>query len=287
MKVWILGAGGQLGGALVDRCEVLGISFLASKREEADITDLELLKRKAEKSHCTHIINCAAYTDVDGAERESQRAFAINATGSENVGIVARENGMRLVHVSTDYVFDGEKDVPYHEKDRPNPLGVYGKSKWEGEERVLEQLSSACIVRTSWIFGHEGKNFISSLLSKLQEQDHIQAVHDQMNRATYNRDLAGALVDLSCHSGIFHFANEGAISRYKIAKDFFQEAASRGIPLKCQKISPVSMNAFPNVSPRPIYSVLDTKKVSLALGRKPRMWETILKEYFDHVSSLH
>ncbi len=285
MKIWILGAGGQLGRALIDRCEVLGIPFLASKREEVDITNLDLLKWKGEDSGCTHLINCAAYTDVDGAEKESRKAFSTNATGAENVAVAARENGMCLVHVSTDYVFDGEKNDPYHEEDKPNPLGVYGKSKWEGEQRIFDQFSSACIVRTSWIFGHEGKSFISSIFSKLCKEDRIQAAHDQVNRATYNCDLAGAIIDLSCHSGLFHFANEGILSRYEIAKDFYNEAMRRGIPLKCSEISPVSMDSFPSISPRPAYSVLDTKKVTLTLGRKPRMWKTILKEYFDHVAS--
>lgn len=287
MKIWILGAGGQLGSALVDRAETLGISFLASSRMEVDITDLEALKRHGEKAKATHIINCAAYTNVDGAEKETHSAFQINAEGAENAAYVAQENGMQLVHVSTDYVFDGEKGAAYTEKDRPNPLGVYGKSKWEGEERVLSLLQDSCIVRTSWIFGRLGKNFISSLLGKLQMEEHIKAASDQVNRATYNRDLAGALIDLSCHSGVFHFANEGNLSRYQIAQDFLKEAKRRNIPVRCQMISPVSIDSFPAISPRPNFSVLDTQKVELALGRKPRLWENALKEYLDHVAPLH
>ncbi|NGX37487.1 MAG: dTDP-4-dehydrorhamnose reductase [Chlamydiae bacterium] len=282
MKIWILGAAGQLGSALIDRCQIEKIPFVASKRSDIDITDLEQLKKGAQG---THIINCAAYTDVDGAEKNSKRAYAVNSIGPENLGILAREEGMKILHVSTDYVFDGEKRIPYEEADRPNPLGVYGKSKWEGEERLLDQMHSACIVRTSWIFGHTGKNFISSLLSKLKNEAHLEAVEDQINRATYNRDLAYALIDLCCHSGIFHFANGEPQSRFDIASDFYEEAMARNIPLKCQKISPVSAGSFPSVSPRPQYSALDTKKVALVLGRKPRMWKTILGEYFDHVTS--
>lgn len=284
MKIWILGAGGLLGSALIDRCHAEGISFLASKRSDVDITDLEALKKSADGSKCTHIINCAAFTDVDGAEKESRAAFAINAIGAENASIVARENGMGLVHVSTDYVFDGNTSTPYTEEDKPNPINVYGKSKWEGEERVLEQFSSSCVVRTSWIFGHEGKSFISSVLTWLKEKEHIQAVDDQINRATYNRDLSGALIDLCCHSGLFHFANGRPLTRYEIAQDFLKEASSRGVALKCQKITPVSFEAFPVASPRPAYSVLDTSKVQIALGRTPRSWETILKEYLDYVA---
>lgn len=279
MKIWILGAGGQLGSALIEHCRKEKIPYAASKRADVDITDLEQLKVRGELTRATHLINCAAYTDVDGAEKNSHVAFAVNAIGAENAGIAARELGMKMVHVSTDYVFGGEKETPYLETDRPSPLGIYGKSKWEGEQRLLDQFGTACIVRTSWIFGHLGKNFISSIWQKLQNEEHIQAVDDQINRATYNRDLARALLDLSCHSGIFHFANGEPLSRYQIVKDFYTLARDRNLPVKCQKISPI---ASAPLSFRPKYSVLDTRKVSLVLGRKPRLWETVLGEYFDH-----
>lgn len=277
MKVWILGAGGQLGNALKRHCEEQKIPFAASARAQADVTDLDQLQRQAQRIAPTHIINCAAYTDVDGAEKNGSAAYAVNAVGAENVGIIGREMGIKVVHVSTDYVFAGDKTSPYLETDRPNPLGVYGKSKWEGEERLLEQLGTACIVRTSWIFGQSGKNFISKALEMLQTKEQIQATCDQINRATYNRDLAGALLDLSCHSGIFHFANGLPMSRFQIIKDFYELALKRNVPVKCQKISPIGSD-----DPiRPKYSALGTKKVELVLGRKPRVWETVLGDYFD------
>lgn len=284
MKVWILGAGGQLGCSLVDTCQSLAIPFVASKRSDVSITDLEELKKRGAKYKCTHIINCAAYTDVDRAETDSDLVYAVNAKGPEHLGIVARELGLSLVHVSTDYVFDGEKGGPYGEEDLPNPLGVYGKSKWEGELRLLAELPSACIVRTSWVFGKGGKNFISLALNLLQEREGLQAVEDQINRPTFHRDLALALLDLSNHSGVFHFANEGALSRYQILLDFFAAAQKREIPMRCKTISPVSFRAFPPLSPRPRNSVLSTEKVERALGRKPRMWQTVLSDYLDQVS---
>lgn len=277
MKIWILGAGGQLGRAVMEVCAKEHIPFIASTRAEIDITDLEKLKRAGEEVAPTHIINCAAYTDVDGAEKNHAGAFAVNALGAENVGIIGREQGIKVVHVSTDYVFGGDKETPYVETDRGSPLGIYGKSKWEGELRLLDQLGSACIVRTSWVFGSGGKNFISQVLGLLQTKEHIQAVDDQINRATYNRDLAKALIDLSCHSGVFHFANGEPLSRFQIVQDFYSLAQKRNLPVKCQKISPIA--AVPSF--RPKYSVLDTKKVELVLGRKPRVWETVLGEYFD------
>lgn len=280
--MWILGSNGLLGGALINRCKSEGVPYIASKKTDVNITDLEALHRGAEAGKCTHLINCAAYTDVDGAEKNPRAAFAVNAHGAENIAIVAREHGIHPIHVSTDYVFDGEKPEPYVETDKPNPLGVYGKSKLEGEERLLDQFPNACVVRTSWIFGREGKNFISTLLAKLMSQEAILAVEDQINKPTYDRDLASALLDLASHRGIFHFANGGPLSRYEIAKDFFEEVLARSIPVKCQRISPILSDAFPALCPRPRASVLDTEKVSRALGRKPRMWKTVLQEYFDH-----
>lgn len=132
MLVWILGAGGQLGSALKEHCTLEKIPFVASGHVQADITDLEQLKQLSEQLNPTHIINCAAYTDVDGAEKNGRVAYAVNARGAENVGIIAREMGIKVVHVSTDYVFAGDKDSPYLETDRPNPLGVYGRASWKG-----------------------------------------------------------------------------------------------------------------------------------------------------------
>lgn len=281
MKIWILGAGGQVGKALTAVCQKKNIPFLAAKREEVDITDKEKLRRDAEKAACTHIINCAAYIDVDGAEKNEKQAYEVNAKGVENIGFAACENGMRVVHISTDYVFDGKKAAPYLESDLPNPLGVYGKSKWEGEMRLLNACPTACIVRTSWVFGLGGKNFISFVPTLLQKKTEIEAVDDQINRATYNGDLAEALLELIPFSGVFHFANQDPISRYQIVLDFYEEANKRKLPLTCKKISPILAASVPALSPRPQYSVLNTQKVEQALGRKPRLWKTVLSAYLD------
>jgi len=281
MKVLILGAKGQLGRAVIDQCQVAHISFTAYGRADLDITHLEALKKIIGKNKFTHIINCAAYTNVDLAETEAHQAYECNAQGPENIGKVAKEEGLFVVHVSTDYIFDGKKKAPYKEEDRANPLNVYGKSKWEGELRLLEQLPSACIVRTSWVFGHYGKNFISAVMHMLKSHTQIKAIEDQVNRATYNRDLAQALIDLSCHSGIFHFANETPLTRYQIVQDFYRMAKENKVPILCEEIVPVSASAFASLSLRPKNTVLCTEKVTSVLGRKPRLWETVLKEYFD------
>jgi len=284
VKIWILGAGGQLGRALIDQCQFEGIRFVATTRKELDITDLEAVKRAAESLDITHVINCAAFTDVDGAEINERQAYDVNSAGPENLGAVCRQRNLRVVHVSTDYVFDGRGDRPYKEEDPPNPINIYGKSKLEGEHRLIDQIPTACIVRTSWVFGRSGNNFISSVFDKLLNHPHIDAVADQKGKATYNRDLARALIDLSAQSGIYHFANSEEMSRYEILKDFFQSAKARGVPIKCQTIAPISSSIFPSASKRPKYSVLDTGKITRALGRKPRVWKTVLNEYLDLIA---
>lgn len=285
MKVWILGKDGQLGNALVDHCQKENISFIASDKKQADITFLDPLKKNLEKNNCTHIINCAAYTNVDQAEKEPEIAYAVNALGPENLGILGKEFGVNVIHVSTDYVFDGLKKIPYVEDDTPHPVNTYGKTKYEGEQRLLKTLPKACVVRTSWIFGGKTKHFISSLFHLLKNEPKIHVVSDQINRATYHRDLAEVLMDLSFRSGIFHFANDKPLSRFEIARDFYREMQKRNIPMKCQEIIPISSQDISSSSRRPLYSVLSTEKVAKILGKKPRPWETVLSEYLDHVTS--
>src|SRR5579872_3025232 len=168
MKIWIIGASGLLGRSLSALCKTRGIAFSASSKTEADITNFALLQKQAEAVNPTHIINCAAYTDVDKAEKESELAFLINATGPENLGKLALSRGCKVQHISTDYVFDGTSSTPYREDDACAPLGVYAISKWEGEKRLLAVAPNACIVRTSWLFGVGGKSFISTFYSLMQ-----------------------------------------------------------------------------------------------------------------------
>ncbi|NGX45002.1 MAG: dTDP-4-dehydrorhamnose reductase [Chlamydiae bacterium] len=283
MKVWILGAGGLLGRALVLACRKARIPYIASTRKEVDITNLSALREMAAAHPSTHLINCAAFTDVDGAEKEPEKAYAVNATGCENLGIIAKEYSMRMVHISTDYVFSGDQETPYLETDTPAPLGVYGKSKLEGEERLQAVLPTCCIVRTSWLFGSQGKNFLSRVLHHLNAHEELHVDSDQRGRVTYCMDLAAALLDISCHSGIYHFANEGAVSRFEIARDMHRHARLRGIPLKCEDVIPAPSQAFPSGAPRPRYSVLNTEKIERVLGKKVRHWKDVIPEYLLYV----
>jgi dTDP-4-dehydrorhamnose reductase len=279
MKIWIAGGGGLLGKALSYLCEKQKLGCIATTHGQLDIADPEMVKRFVDKATPTHIVNCAAYTDVDGAEKNPEHAFEVNAEGAENLAHAAREINAKLVHVSTNFVFDGLKNAPYVETDACRPLGIYAKSKWEGEQRVLGVLPSACIIRTSWLFGKGGKNFISSLIGLLKKQQEMRIVEDQMASLTFCGDLAAAILSLICHSGVFHFANRGECSRYQIAEEIYKEIKARGIALACERIIPVPSSTFPAPAQRPAYSVLNTCKIEAVLGKSPRSWTEVLKEY--------
>lgn len=278
MKVWVIGARGMLGSVLVKKSQGIG-----SSREEVDILDLEQLMGKAREIQPTLIVNCAAYTDVDRAEKEPEMAFAVNAVGAENVALAAKSCGAHLIHISTDYVFNGEGKTPYREDDRCAPINQYGKSKREGEERVLQTLPEACVLRTSWLFGMQGKNFISSLIGWMQQKEELQVVCDQFGRPTYCEDLAEAILALPKTKGIVHFSGGMERSRFQMAIDLVNLCKERGISIKCRKVVPVLSSAFPTPAPRPLYSVLDTEKYTQLTQLKPRPWSEAIKEYI-HVA---
>ncbi len=276
----------MLGSSLLERCSAKGIQAVGTTRAEADVCNLDQLREKCLEIKPTHIVNCAAYTDVDGAEKDLNAAFAVNAEGAANVARIADEQGIRLVHISTDYVFAGTGSEPYREEDPCAPANVYGMSKWEGEKKVLEILPSACIVRTSWLFGSKGKNFISSLLKWFQQKEELQIVFDQCGKPTYCYDLADAVLTLLDAEGIVHFANDGERSRYQIALDLLESTKFQEIPVKCRSIVPVPSAQFPTPAVRPAYSVLDTSKYSYLTSIKPRPWGEAVNEFINEALSL-
>lgn len=281
-KIWVTGASGMLGSTLVD---LLGSEAIGTTRQEADVADREQMLSFARAIRPTHIINCAAYTDVDGAERESARAFAVNADGAANAAEAAKSVGAHLVHVSTDYVFPGSGTRPFVEGDLCAPPNSYGVSKWEGEKRVLEISPEACIVRTSWLFGKKGKNFISSILNWVQTKEQLKVVFDQCGSPTYCPDLAQAILSLLDAKGIVHFANTGALSRFQIALDILEAAKAQGIPVKCERVNPVPSAEFPTLAVRPSYSVLGTEKYYQMTNKRPRPWAEVVNE-FIHANAL-
>ena len=279
MKLWIPGGTGIVGSALQTVCRQRHIAVYATGAS-LDVTDENACRAFVAQTKPTHIINCAAYTAVDRAEEERQRAFAVNALGPEILGKIARDHALPLIHLSTNYVFDGRSSAPYAEEAQANPLSIYGKSKWEGETRLLSIFPQACIIRTSWVFGKEGKNFVSSLLQTLKTEKTMRTATDQSGRITYAHDLAETLLQCLDETGIYHFANHGAVTRYEIAQAAQQAAKRRGIALATQEIIPVKASAFPAPAPRPIMGVLATDKIEKKLTIRP--WQETLEEYIQH-----
>lgn len=285
MKLWVCGGQGMLGRSLQQMCVQKGICCVATSRNEADLTDLSQLMQLAKQIQPSHIVNCAAYTDVDGAEKNESTAFAVNATGAQNLALTALDVKAKFIHISTDYVFDGFAAAPYREEDLANPINAYGRSKWEGERCVLNAFPKACIIRTSWLFGARGKNLISSVLSWLQEKEKIQVVFDQRGRPTFVMDLARAVFDLLDVEGIVHFANAVPVTRYQLAVDVRDEMLKRGKPVRCTQIEAVCGLQFPTLAQRPSYSVLATEKFTQITGKQPRPWMEAIGEYFEHLSN--
>lgn len=277
MKIWILGGKGMLAGVCAKACVQKNLQCIVDDRFLADVTDYDQLLQRARLIQPTHIVNCAAYTHVDQAEKNPKLAFLINATGASFVAKVAKLIDAHLMHISTDYVFSGDRQTPYCEEDTPCPLNVYGASKLEGENLVLDIHPSACVLRTSWIFGTEGKNFISSLLPLLQNQEEIHVVQDQWGCLTYCYDLASIILHLIQEKGIYHFVNQGVCSRFDVAKELFEKLQDR---IFCKKIIPTLAINYINRAKRPRFNVLGTRKISKKLNRTPRHWKEALGEFF-------
>lgn len=280
MKLWITGGKGFLGSVLSNLCVNKNLEFIATGKDDVDITDLEKLKQFL-KNHpdITHIINCAAFTDLEQAEKNPDKAFLVNGLGAENVGALAQAFNLKLIHISTDYVFDGALKRPYHESDLCAPVNVYAQSKLVGEQKLLKVCPSACVIRSSWLFGQGGKNFISSVFQKMQTESVLKVVTDQRGRPTFIKDLAEVILKLLSYSGIYHFANCGVVSRFDIAQEIFNQAKALNLKMKCQSLIPITSDVFPTLAKRPSYSVLNTEKVESILKAPLRDWKEALHEY--------
>ncbi|MBU6384162.1 MAG: dTDP-4-dehydrorhamnose reductase [Verrucomicrobia bacterium] len=270
--LWITGCKGLLGAALVraSRQAVLATG------KEVDIGDLAAVRQFAEKHPgITHLVNCAAFSQVDAAEEFKEMAYHTNARGPGHLAIVAREMGAKLIHISTDYVFDGKGRTPLVETAPTGPLNTYGKTKWEGEQKVLEQ--GACVIRTSWLFGSGGQNFVSKLLKLLQTQRQIRLTDDQWSRFTYAPDLAQAILSVLDRTGLYQYANRGVATKYEFGVAMREEACALGYPIVTDEILSVPGASFPSPCERPIYSAFDTSKMERIVNI--RHWRDALKEF--------
>ncbi len=278
-KILVTGSKGQLGYELMKRCPA-GTECLGVDLPDADITSREQVVRLCREFSPDVLINAAAYTAVDRAETEEEAARRVNVDGAENAAAACRLSGCRLIHISTDFVFDGASHRPYRVTDQPAALGVYGETKLLGEKAVLKELPEAAVVRTSWLYSSHGRNFVKTMLSLMAEGKQLKIVSDQVGSPTWAGGLAEALweaVRVPGFSGIHHWSDNGAASWYEFAVAIQEEAVSLGLLAGKTRIEPIKGRDYPSPAARPAYSVLDTSETRQALGMEGKQWRENLK----------
>ena len=277
MKVLVTGVKGQLGYDVVNELKKRGHEALGVDVEEMDITDAAAVEQEMKKEPLDAVIHCAAYTAVDPAEDNREVCMRVNAEGTRNIARVCRELDIKMVYISTDYVFDGEGERPWEPDDARNPLNVYGESKYQGELAVEEYLDKYFIVRIAWVFGVNGKNFIKTMLRLAKDHKEINVVNDQTGSPTYTYDLAVLLADMveTEKYGRYHATNEGLCTWYEFAKEIFAQA---GVDVK---VNPVSSEEFPAKARRPHNSRMDKSRLTQNGFKLLPSWQDALKRYLE------
>ncbi|MEI7220567.1 dTDP-4-dehydrorhamnose reductase [Pectobacterium carotovorum] len=273
MKILLTGANGQLGRCFQDRLPAHW-QIWSTDAGELDITDLKQVEAAIVHYQPDAIVNAAAYTAVDKAESEPVLAEKINVTGPHNLATVAHEKGIRLVHISTDYVFDGNATTPYVESSITNPLSVYGKTKLAGELAVIKAAPESIIVRTAWVFSEYGNNFVKTMQRLAKERDALSIVADQKGCPTYAGDLAQATISLlekNAESGIYHYCGDEEVSWYEFAKTIFEMAKQQGVIDKMPQVTAIATEQYPTPAHRPQYSSLSCEKIE-RLAITPSDW---------------
>jgi dTDP-4-dehydrorhamnose reductase len=280
LKILITGAGGQLGRDLV---KVLGGQHqLYPFGHDLDITDYSKIVSTISSIKPDLVIHAAAMTDVDGCELNPDQAFKVNALGTQNVALACRQSNAKILYLSTDFVFDGKKREPYAEFDPPNPLSVYGKSKLAGENYIITLLPNYFIVRTAWLYGREGMNFVKTILKLAEEKNELKVVNDQVGSPTYSCDLAQMIAKIieTDFFGTYHVTNAGGVSWYEFAKKILEMAGIKGV-----RVTPITSEELNRPAPRPAYSVLRNYVLELRGIGRMRNFEDALKDYFSEDKS--
>lgn len=278
VNILIAGSNGQLGSEIKELHSLYPYSFIFTDKNKLDITDTQKIEQICKKEHITHIVNCAAYTAVDKAESEKELADNINHKAVENLAQICKKLDIVLVHISTDYVFDGTSCKPYMEKDKVKPKSVYGKTKLKGEEALLQiNPKNSIIIRTSWVYSFYGNNFVKTMLKLGRERDELGVIYDQIGSPTYAKDLAKHILDIILsikNEGveIYNYSNEGVLSWYDFAKEIMKMAK-----LPC-KINPIETKDYPTPAPRPHYSVLNKSKIKSIFDIEVPYWKDGLED---------
>jgi dTDP-4-dehydrorhamnose reductase len=286
MIVLVVGCRSMLAQELLPCLQQAGFAVVERGRPVLDLTQEVSIHAVFEEVRPAICINTAAYTAVDKAESDVAGAFAVNRDGVASLAGVCYATGVPLIHLSTDYVFAGTASRPYREEDSTVPLGIYGRSKWEGEEAIRAIHREHLIVRTAWLYGHHGSNFVKTMLRLARERPVLQVVHDQHGCPTWTRDLAGALTAMcqrlvparhACPWGTYHYCGAGQTTWYGLARAIFEEV-SPSASLQIQRVEPIPTTAYPTPARRPAYSVLDCSKIQAAFGITPRPWQESLRD---------
>jgi dTDP-4-dehydrorhamnose reductase len=286
MNILVTGANGQLGSELkLMSQDFPNFNFHFTDVDDLDISDREIVPKYLENKNFSFIINCAAYTAVDKAEDDQDKAFLLNQTAVRNLVASARNFNAKLIHISTDYVFDGKSYFPYKESHKTNPFSIYGKSKLAGEQEIIGGNANAIIIRTSWLYSEFGNNFVKTIHRLATERDQLGVIFDQIGTPTNAKDLAKFIIhiieknntDIFEQKEIYHFSNEGVCSWFDFAKKIVELKK-----LNC-KIIPIETIDYPTPAPRPHYSLLNKKKIKGLLNSEIPHWEDSLKEMLDNI----
>jgi len=293
-KILLTGITGQVGQELQQTLTTLG-EVVGVGRKEFDLSQPDQIKQQIAEIKPNIIVNSGAYTAVDKAESESELATAINADAPKEIAIAAQDIGATVVHISTDYVFNGKNHTPYLETDTTDPLGVYGKSKLQGENGVRESCDRHIILRTAWVYGSKGHgNFVKTMLRLGEGREELKVVADQIGSPTWSYDIAEAITNLlaesvenSANYGTYNFTSSGVASWYDLAVATFTEAKQLGYPLKIKQVIPITTADYPTPAQRPAYSVLSKSKFTAATGIYPPHWRESLKKMLIQWYNLH
>lgn len=277
MNILVTGRDGQLGSELQELAKTSKHNFVFVGSKDGDITNKDQIQELVSNHNIQAIINCAAYTAVDKAETEQDKAFLVNREGVQNLVAICAESNCKLIHISTDYVFPGNGTSPYKTNDPVAPLGVYGASKLAGEEAILNSDIDGIVIRTSWVYSTFGHNFVKTMTRLGKERDSLNVVNDQRGCPTYAKDLGAICLQLldetwNSDQRIYHFSNSGEITWFDFATEIMKLTGSN-----C-KVLPVPSSEFPTPAKRPSYSVMDTSELKKDFGIAPRNWKQALEE---------
>ena len=285
MKILITGAQGQVGNELTAIANEEGFDVIAAGRADLDITETQNVEEYISQCQPNIVINAAAHTAVDKAESEQDLAFAINQNGAENIALACNRLNIPLLHISTDYVFDGSKAEPYNEDDAISPLGVYGNSKWQGEEVIRKNVNAHIILRVAWVFGAQGNNFVKTMLRLGKDRDELNVVADQFGGPSPAKNIAQTLIELvkqyqnnkSLAWGTYHYCGKEKTTWHGFAEEIFKQANESGLLNKKIKINPISTEEYPTPAKRPANSMLDCTKIKTTFGIDMPEWKDALK----------